>query len=304
MLDFMVKLFKHKKKDNTKSKKNQKVVGKVTKKMVIKKPLKKVVLGKKKPVKKNIVVKKPVDKKTVKKNTFRSIKKEKNVKKDVKQRKDIVKKIKKTSYGSQKSARPIVKKTPQKIEKKRDNSQKIKKLEVKKQSFNLEKKVVKTVQIATQPIKKIKKTLQTFEKNEDGDIPKAYVPTNVEQIIYNTWIKQDSFSPRDNKKGEKFVIPMPPPNVTGMLHLGHALTLTLEDIMVRYHRMLGHETLYIPGTDHAGISTQVVVEKRLAEEGKKREEMGREAFLEEVWKWKDTYHATIVFRQQIGRAHV
>ncbi|EKD30019.1 MAG: hypothetical protein ACD_78C00184G0001, partial [uncultured bacterium (gcode 4)] len=86
---------------------------------------------------------------------------------------------------------------------------------------------------------------------------------------------------------------MPPPNVTGSLHIGHALTLTVEDIMVRYHRMLGDETLWIPGTDHAGIATQAKVEQKLAVEWKNREEMGREAFLGEVWKWKDEYAANI-----------
>lgn len=86
---------------------------------------------------------------------------------------------------------------------------------------------------------------------------------------------------------------MPPPNVTGDLHLGHALTLTLEDIMVRYHRMKGDSTLWVPGTDHAGIATQARVEKMLAETGKKRIDMGREAFLDEVWKWKDKYASNI-----------
>ncbi|MCK9272246.1 valine--tRNA ligase [Candidatus Gracilibacteria bacterium] len=97
----------------------------------------------------------------------------------------------------------------------------------------------------------------------------------------------------ESKTGETFYIPIPPPNVTGRLHLGHSLTLTIEDIMVRYHRLKGDDTLWVPGTDHAGISTQNVVEKKLAKEGISRIELGREKFLEEVWKWKDEYHKNI-----------
>jgi valyl-tRNA synthetase len=89
---------------------------------------------------------------------------------------------------------------------------------------------------------------------------------------------------------------MPPPNVTGVLHLGHALTLTLEDVMTRYHRMKGDSTLWIPGTDHAGIATQAKVEQKLAEEGKNKYEIGREEFLKEAWAWKDK-HGDIIVNQ-------
>lgn len=125
------------------------------------------------------------------------------------------------------------------------------------------------------------------------EFPKQYTPKNFEKNLAQKWEEEGKFQPRESTTGKTFYIPIPPPNVTGYLHLGHALTLTLEDIMVRYHRMKGDSTLWVPGTDHAGIATQARVEKMLAEQGKKREEMGREAFLEEVWKWKDKYASNI-----------
>ena len=119
------------------------------------------------------------------------------------------------------------------------------------------------------------------------EFPKQYTPKNFEKTLAQKWEQEGKFQPKESTTGKTFYIPIPPPNVTGYLHLGHALTLTLEDIMVRYHRMKGDSTLWVPGTDHAGIATQARVEKMLAEQGKNREEMGREAFLEEQWKWKD-----------------
>src|SRR6185369_7651050 len=92
----------------------------------------------------------------------------------------------------------------------------------------------------------------------------------------------------DPKSGKKpYTIMMPPPNVTGSLHIGHALTFTLQDILTRYHRMLGRDALWQPGTDHAGIATQMVVERQLAEAGGNRRDMGREAFVRRVWTWKE-----------------
>ena len=123
-------------------------------------------------------------------------------------------------------------------------------------------------------------------------IPKTYDPHTTEQRIYQWWESSGYFKPRrtpENAKRPPFVISMPPPNVTGALHLGHALTATLEDIMIRYHRMLGDETLWVPGEDHAGIATQAVVERELAKEGKDRQQLGREAFIERVWEWVRTY---------------
>ncbi len=130
-------------------------------------------------------------------------------------------------------------------------------------------------------------------KSDESEIPKAYDPKLVEESVYGQWMADNAFAPVESKKEQHFVIPMPPPNVTGMLHLGHGITLTLEDIMIRYHRMLGEETLFIPGTDHAGIATQVVVEKHLAEDGKSKADLGREKFVATVWEWKEKYHALI-----------
>lgn len=122
---------------------------------------------------------------------------------------------------------------------------------------------------------------------------KKYEPEIFEREIYKMWEAENCFSPKPSSSGKTFYIPIPPPNVTWVLHLWHALTLTLEDIMVRYHRMIGDETLWVPGTDHAGIATQARVEKMLAESGITRQSLGREAFLEKVWEWKNKYGNTI-----------
>jgi valyl-tRNA synthetase len=123
-------------------------------------------------------------------------------------------------------------------------------------------------------------------------IPKAYEPQAVEQRLYRWWEEHGYFKPRENKAEpwrRPFVISMPPPNVTGALHLGHAITATLEDIMIRYHRMLGDPTLWVPGEDHAGIATQAVVERQVVREGSDRHTMGRERFVERVWEWVRQY---------------
>ncbi|KAF2300529.1 hypothetical protein GH714_013951 [Hevea brasiliensis] len=114
-----------------------------------------------------------------------------------------------------------------------------------------------------------------------------------EERIYNWWESQGYFKPNFERGSDPFVISMPPPNVTGSLHMGHAMFVTLEDIMVRYNRMKGRPTLWLPGTDHAGIATQLVVEKMLASEGIKRTELGREEFIKRVWEWKEKYGGTI-----------
>ncbi|KAI5339549.1 hypothetical protein L3X38_018821 [Prunus dulcis] len=114
-----------------------------------------------------------------------------------------------------------------------------------------------------------------------------------EEGIYNWWESQGYFRPNLDRGSDPFVISMPPPNVTGSLHMGHAMFVTLEDIMVRYHRMKGRPTLWLPGTDHAGIATQLVVEKMLASEGIKRVELGRDEFVNRVWEWKEKYGGTI-----------
>ncbi|XP_042943361.1 valine--tRNA ligase, chloroplastic/mitochondrial 2 isoform X2 [Carya illinoinensis] len=114
-----------------------------------------------------------------------------------------------------------------------------------------------------------------------------------EERIYNWWESQGYFRPNFDQGSDPFVISMPPPNVTGSLHMGHAMFVTLEDIMVRYHRMKGRPTLWLPGTDHAGIATQLVVERMLASEGIKRVDLSRDEFTNRVWKWKEKFGGTI-----------
>ncbi|MBE0416007.1 MAG: class I tRNA ligase family protein, partial [Dehalococcoidia bacterium] len=126
-----------------------------------------------------------------------------------------------------------------------------------------------------------------------SQIPKAYDPKKVETKWYQFWLEKGYFTPKIDPEKKPFVIIMPPPNVTGELHLGHALTATLEDIMVRWHRMRGEPTLWLPGIDHAGIAAQVVVEQALAKEGLTRHDLGREGFLERMWQWMEQYGRVI-----------
>ena len=125
----------------------------------------------------------------------------------------------------------------------------------------------------------------------------SYNPKEIEENYYKIWEERGYFevdSNREIQNGETFTIMMPPPNVTGSLHIGHALTFTLQDVIVRYKRMAGYRTLWQPGTDHAGIATQNIVEKQILAEGKTKEELGREKFLERVWEWKEKSGSTIV----------
>ncbi|MDO4540690.1 MAG: valine--tRNA ligase [Syntrophomonadaceae bacterium] len=115
----------------------------------------------------------------------------------------------------------------------------------------------------------------------------VYEPAEVEQKWYGWWRERGYFRPSGT--GESFTVVMPPPNVTGQLHLGHALDNTIQDILIRWRRMQGFNTLWVPGTDHAGIATQAKVEEALAQEGVSRQQLGREAFLERVWEWKNLY---------------
>src|SRR4051812_8273096 len=122
-----------------------------------------------------------------------------------------------------------------------------------------------------------------------------YVPADVEGRIFERWEKSGVFHPEpDGDASENFAIAIPPPNVTGALHMGHALNGSIQDAIVRLHRMQGQRTKWIFGTDHAGIATQVQVEKQLVSEGTSREEIGRQAFNERVWKWREQYGGTIV----------
>ncbi|CAI8027282.1 Valine--tRNA ligase, partial [Geodia barretti] len=126
-----------------------------------------------------------------------------------------------------------------------------------------------------------------------ADIPRAYDPASVEQRTYQQWLDNGYFTPEIRPGRQPFVIIMPPPNVTGELHLGHALTASIEDALTRWRRMCGYDTLWLPGKDHAGIATQWVVERLLAEEGTNRHELGREKFQERVWEWVARYGNTI-----------
>ena len=121
------------------------------------------------------------------------------------------------------------------------------------------------------------------------DLPKTYDPRRVEARWYRAWEERGYFRAEPRPGQPHFCITIPPPNVTGELHLGHALCYEIQDILGRYHRMLGKPTLILPGTDHAGIATQNVVERQLAAEGLSRADLGREKFLERVWQWKETY---------------
>lgn len=124
-----------------------------------------------------------------------------------------------------------------------------------------------------------------------GELPKVYSPKDFEDRLYQFWMEKNLFSPQG--QGEPFVITIPPPNVTGVLHMGHGLNNSLQDLVVRFQRMKGRKTLWVPGTDHAGIATQQIVERRLKAEGKHRRDLGREKFVELTWKVKEEHHAII-----------
>ncbi len=137
-------------------------------------------------------------------------------------------------------------------------------------------------------------------------LPKTYDFKTTEDRIYQWWQENGYFKPTNdpNEEGfdpgiEPFVISIPPPNVTGELHLGHAMFVSMEDLMIRYHRMKGIPTLWVPGADHAGIATQLQVERMLRNEGTSREEVGRAEFLRRTWAWKEKYGGIIT--QQIRR---
>ncbi|MBI5124072.1 MAG: valine--tRNA ligase [Candidatus Omnitrophica bacterium] len=127
-----------------------------------------------------------------------------------------------------------------------------------------------------------------------NELPKAYDPHDVEDKIYKTWENRGYFHAKANTGKKPYSIVIPPPNITGILHMGHALNNTIQDILIRFKRMQGFETEWMPGTDHAGIATQNVVEKKLAKAGIKRQDLGRDKFVEEVWKWREEYGSTII----------
>jgi valyl-tRNA synthetase len=131
------------------------------------------------------------------------------------------------------------------------------------------------------------------KEKQSSQLSTTYDPQQVEGVCYKKWEEGGFFSGDNNKDGEPFCIVMPPPNVTGQLHMGHALDNTMQDILTRWRRMQGRRALWLPGTDHAGIATQAKVEESLAKEGVSKYDLGREAFLEKVWQWKDQYHDRI-----------
>src|SRR5262245_57898076 len=127
-----------------------------------------------------------------------------------------------------------------------------------------------------------------------ADLPNRYDPTAVEPRWYAHWEGRGYFRAEAQSARRPYCIVMPPPNVTGSLHMGHALDMTLQDILIRTKRMDGFNALWMPGTDHAGIATQYVVERQLADGGKTKEDLGREAFVARVWDWKRESGGTIV----------
>ncbi|MBQ2083592.1 MAG: valine--tRNA ligase [Firmicutes bacterium] len=134
----------------------------------------------------------------------------------------------------------------------------------------------------------------------ENNLAKNYKPKDFEDRIYAMWEENGAFVPDENAPKDPYTVMMPPPNITGQLHMGHALDQSLQDVLIRYKRMQGHKTLWLPGTDHASIATEVkVVDKLREEEGKTKEEIGREAFLERAWAWKKQYGGRI--NEQIRR---
>lgn len=202
-----------------------------------------------------------------------------------------------------------VEKTAKQLENERKKAEKLAKFNAKKakqaekktnsepKKPKKEKKVAETVPEFTDETKPgDKKILVSLEEHPAF---KAYVPKNVESSWYSWWEKEGVFEPEFTAEGEVkpeglFTIPAPPPNVTGTLHIGHALTIAIQDSLIRYNRMKGKTTLFLPGFDHAGIATQSVVEKQLWQKEKKtRHDYGREKFVEKVWEWKEDYHSRI-----------
>ncbi|WP_022727114.1 valine--tRNA ligase [Fodinicurvata sediminis] len=140
---------------------------------------------------------------------------------------------------------------------------------------------------------------QSETTSKPDELEKTYRPSEVEARQYQAWRNSGAFRCNPDSDGKPYVIMMPPPNVTGSLHMGHALTFTIQDILIRYHRMIGRDALWQPGSDHAGIATQMVVERNLAAEGLTRHDLGREKFLEKVWEWKAQSGGSIT--QQLTR---
>src|SRR5690606_15202773 len=126
-----------------------------------------------------------------------------------------------------------------------------------------------------------------------NELAKSFEPAEIEAFWYPLWESRGYFAAGDTEGAPAFSIQLPPPNVTGTLDMGHAFNQTVMDTLTRYHRMLGDNTLWLPGTDHAGIATQIVVERQLDAQGLTRHDLGREKFIERVWAWKEESGSTI-----------
>ncbi|MFO7588137.1 MAG: class I tRNA ligase family protein, partial [Gemmatimonadota bacterium] len=131
--------------------------------------------------------------------------------------------------------------------------------------------------------------------SESGSgLSSRYDPSGIEPALYRRWLDRGAFHVEASDAADPYVIAIPPPNVTAALHMGHGLNNTIQDVLIRYRRMSGRDAMWIPGTDHAGIATQNVVERQLAKEGLSRQDLGREAFVERVWEWVREYGSTII----------
>ena len=139
----------------------------------------------------------------------------------------------------------------------------------------------------TQPATPVAPSTLASTDHAGGELPKAYVPLEAEGLVRERWNASRAFHADPSQPGEPYAIFIPPPNVTAALHLGHAFNNALQDLLTRYYRMKGANTLWLPGTDHAGIATQTVVEKRLLLQGKRRTDFTREQFVGKVQEWKD-----------------
>ena len=126
------------------------------------------------------------------------------------------------------------------------------------------------------------------------ELSKTYQPGEIEDRIYGMWCEHGYFTPEIDEKKQPYTIVIPPPNITGQLHMGHALDNTLQDILIRYKRMQGFSTLWLPGTDHASIATEAKIVEAMREEGLTKDDVGREGFLERAWAWKDKYGGRII----------
>ena len=126
------------------------------------------------------------------------------------------------------------------------------------------------------------------------ELAKSYQPKDFEDRIYKMWNDSGSFTPHVDSEKQPYTIVIPPPNITGQLHMGHALDETLQDILIRWKRMSGYSALWLPGTDHASIATEAKIVEAMRKEGIKKEDIGREAFLERAWAWKKQYGGRIV----------